>query len=127
MLIAVEGGQGADRKLNLHFKVEDSGIGIPADKIAHVFGKFTQAEESTTRKFGGTGLGLAISKKLVEMMEGTIGVTKPKDLAKARCFISMSYCLRVNRSGPKKAMCPIAIFPACGCWWWTIRASAGRF
>lgn len=54
------------------FDVKDSGIGIPADKINSIFDKFTQAEESTTRRFGGTGLGLAICSKLVNMMGGNI-------------------------------------------------------
>jgi PAS domain S-box-containing protein len=56
----------------LYFEVEDTGIGIPEDKIDYVFNKFSQAEESTTRKFGGTGLGLAICKNLITMMGGTI-------------------------------------------------------
>ena len=55
-------------------EVEDTGIGIPEDKLDYIFNKFSQAEESTTRKFGGTGLGLAICKTLVEMMGGTLGV-----------------------------------------------------
>ncbi|HUL30472.1 MAG TPA: response regulator, partial [Thermodesulfobacteriota bacterium] len=54
--------------------VEDTGIGIPTDKIKHVFGTFTQVDSSTTRRYGGTGLGLAISKNLAEMMGGSIGV-----------------------------------------------------
>ncbi|MDE3060926.1 MAG: response regulator [Pseudomonadota bacterium] len=74
VLIRVGWKPEAEGKLRLFFEVEDTGIGIPADKIDYIFNKFSQAEESTTRKFGGTGLGLSICRRLTEMMQGSIGV-----------------------------------------------------
>ncbi len=65
------GGQG-ERQVRLHFEVGDTGIGMDGAALEHVFEAFTQADRSTTRKFGGTGLGLAICKQLVELMQGRI-------------------------------------------------------
>ena len=66
----------ADREENVTilFEIQDTGIGIPLSRLSAIFDPFTQADGSTTRKFGGTGLGLAICKQLAELMGGEIGV-----------------------------------------------------
>jgi PAS domain S-box-containing protein len=63
-----------EHSVTLRFQVCDSGIGIAADKLEHIFEPFTKVDSSTTRKFGGTGLGLAICKRLTQLMGGSIGV-----------------------------------------------------
>lgn len=63
-----------DQSISISFRVIDTGIGIPEDKLELIFESFTQSNSNTTRKFGGTGLGLAISKRLVELFGGTISV-----------------------------------------------------
>lgn len=70
----------------VRFSVEDTGVGIPQDKLSLIFEKFSQAESSTTRRYGGSGLGLTICKKLVELMGGDIAVTSQLGLGSRFAF-----------------------------------------
>ncbi|MDR0867047.1 MAG: response regulator [Planctomycetota bacterium] len=73
--IKVESVATAPDNCSLKFRVIDTGIGIPADRLDRLFKSFSQVDTGTTRRYGGTGLGLAISKQLIELMGGEIGVT----------------------------------------------------
>jgi PAS domain S-box-containing protein len=68
-----------DKRVSLHFTVSDTGVGISKDQMERIFDKFSQADTSTTRRYGGTGLGLTISRSLVEMMGGRIWVESEVD------------------------------------------------
>ncbi len=71
-------------KTKIHIAIEDTGIGIPADKVGHIFGEFNQVEDDRNRQFEGTGLGLAISQRLVEMMDGQVWVES--EVGVGSCF-----------------------------------------
>ncbi len=70
---------GEEQKVTLHCSISDTGIGIDPEKQDDLFKPFTQADSSTSRKYGGTGLGLVICQKLVTIMNGTIGVNSKMD------------------------------------------------
>ncbi len=74
VLVAVQVERSTSDEVTLMCSVEDTGIGIPQDRMAVIFDSFTQADGAITRKYGGTGLGLAICKQLVELMGGNITV-----------------------------------------------------
>jgi two-component system, sensor histidine kinase and response regulator len=93
--VEMEGQQGGD--CILHFTVSDTGIGIPKEKQESIFAPFTQADTSTTRKYGGTGLGLTNSTRLVEMMGGKTWVES--EVGRGSQF---HFTMRVGTAGVKE-------------------------
>jgi PAS domain S-box-containing protein len=93
---------GADGTQAIEFRVRDTGMGIPSDKLEHIFTPFSQADESITRKFGGTGLGVSICNDLVHLMGGRLSVESTLDEGSTFHF---------SLQMPVAAVQPVAITP----------------
>jgi CheY-like chemotaxis protein/HPt (histidine-containing phosphotransfer) domain-containing protein len=102
--VTLEKDMGAFAKLR--FEVSDTGIGIPKDRMNRLFQSFSQIDGSMTRKYGGTGLGLAISRRLIEMMNGQIGVESEKDIGSTFWFTVVLKKQKANESNlpPQKVI-----------------------
>lgn len=93
----------------LRFTISDTGIGIPSEKLGAVFERFTQADSSTTRRYGGSGLGLTIWKRLVELMGGRIWVEST--VGEGSVF-SFAVPLEIWTGATRQAAVPVAAGPA---------------
>src|ERR1035438_746365 len=100
VIVRVELQASSGPDVSLHFQVIDTGIGIPDEKRKTIFEAFTQADGSSTRKYGGTGLGLTISSRLVEMMGGAVWVESQPGRGS---YFHFTVHLRPASNGPRLA------------------------
>jgi CheY-like chemotaxis protein len=112
--VRMDGQFSGGSEFTLRITVEDSGTGIPADKLLSIFDEFTQADGTVSRKYGGTGLGLAITRKLVELHRGEIKVNS--ELGRGTAFTVTLPCeARVTVSGnPGAIAAPVPATPRTG-------------
>jgi PAS domain S-box-containing protein len=97
--ISVSAEHGTAAEVTLRFEVRDTGVGIAREAVTRLFKPFSQADISTTRRFGGSGLGLAISKQIVQLMQGEIGVTS--ELGHGSTFW---FTARLGRQAPNTSL-----------------------
>jgi signal transduction histidine kinase/DNA-binding response OmpR family regulator/ligand-binding sensor domain-containing protein len=114
--VALDPGAATEAGVMLHFRVADTGIGIPADKQTAVFEAFEQADASTTRRFGGTGLGLAISRRLVELMGGRLWLESPRadlgaDAPGPGCAFHFTVAMAAGLVGERSVAAPLEGVP----------------
>ncbi len=89
----------SEESVELQFRIQDTGIGIPEDKLSRIFEEFVQGDTSTTRQYGGTGLGLTIASSLVELMGGRLEVSSKLDVGTEFCF-SLTFPISSNSTAP---------------------------
>jgi two-component system sensor histidine kinase/response regulator len=102
--ISVQSESQDSEHVMIRFTVTDTGIGIPAERQQEIFSSFTQADNSTTRRFGGTGLGLTISHRLAEMLGGRIWVESEVGKGSAFHFTArLGKAMEANGTGDEGA------------------------
>ncbi|MCA8997227.1 MAG: response regulator [Planctomycetaceae bacterium] len=104
VLLDVTVEESYEDRLLLHFRVRDTGVGIPKEHQARIFDAFEQADMSTTRKFGGTGLGLAISSRLVKMMGGRMWVESEPGHGSTFHFLAEFGVCETSEKAPARRM-----------------------
>ncbi|MEA2521158.1 MAG: two-component system, sensor histidine kinase and response regulator [Actinomycetota bacterium] len=111
VVVRVKEREAAEGRSLIHFKVSDSGDGIPAKKLSQIFQPFVQADSSTSRKYGGAGLGLAISGQLVALMGGECGVSSTPGVGSDFWFTIavQAHAGQVRRMPPDPDLADIAV------------------
>ncbi len=103
VMVRASAAHESDKRVNVIFEVNDTGIGIPENRLDRLFDSFTQADASTTRRYGGTGLGLSISKQLAEMMDGEIGAASEEGKGSTFWFTArFDICGEPPETGPAR-------------------------